>query len=71
MTENADDIIRKRFPKIQGCIIVFVAGPVSSGKTFLIKRMVDSFERSLVLDAGADYLSEGYSHVWSNPKQLA
>lgn len=71
MNSSDEDVIKKRFPRIQGCITVFIGGPVSSGKTYLIKRMVDGFERSLILDAGADYLSESYGHVWSNPRELA
>lgn len=53
------------------CITVFIAGPVASGKTFLLKRLVDRMERSLILDAGADYLGESYTHIWSNPRELA
>ena len=53
------------------CITVFIAGPVASGKTFLIKRLVDRMERSLILDAGADYLGDSFTHIWSNPRELA
>jgi hypothetical protein len=60
-----------RFPNIPECITVYITGPVSSGKTFLIKRLVERTPRSLILDAGADYLDSSYTHVWSNPKELA
>lgn len=50
---------------------MFISGPVASGKTHLIKRLVDRMPRSLILDAGADYLSNEYEHIWSNPQALA
>jgi hypothetical protein len=58
-------------PRIPECITVFIAGPVASGKTFLIKQLVRRMERSLILDAGADYLEPDYEHIWSSPRQLA
>jgi hypothetical protein len=58
-------------PYLPECVTCFIAGPVASGKTFLIKQLVNRMERSLILDAGADYLESDYEHIWSNPKQLA
>lgn len=56
---------------IQESIIIFIAGPVASGKTFLTKQIVRKFERSLVLDVGANHLDSDYQHIWASPKQLA
>jgi hypothetical protein len=58
-------------PRIPDCTTVFVAGPVASGKTWLIGKLVDRMERALIFDAGADYLDANYTHIWSNPKNLA
>lgn len=66
-----EEIQQGDIPAIPECIIIFVSGPVASGKTYLIQRFVDRMERALVQDVTADYSGEGYTHIWSNPKELA
>ena len=63
--------IKDKLPVIPDAIIIFIAGPVASGKTYLTKNLVDGFERSLILDNGANYLSPDYEHIWANPQELA
>lgn len=60
-----------KIPTLPECITIFIAGPVASGKSFLIKRFVEKMPRSLILDAGADYLDPSYEHIWYNPQALA
>lgn len=56
-------------PRLPECIIVFVAGPVSSGKTHLMRQWINQKERVLIHDIAADYLSNEYEHIWSGNKQ--
>lgn len=69
--QTTDASEKVAIPRLPECITVFISGPVASGKTFLIKRLVDRMTRSLIMDSGADYFGEAYEHVWSNPRQLA
>lgn len=60
-------------PRLPECYIVFVAGPVSSGKTYLMRRWATMKERVLLHDVAADYLTDDFEHIWSrekNPKAL-
>ena len=60
-----------RIPKIPPCIIVFISGPVASGKSWLIQQLVNKMERVLINDVTAEYSGDNYTHIWSNPKELA
>ena len=56
-------------PRLPECITVFVAGPVSSGKTHLLRQWANMKERVLIHDVAADYLSNDFEHIWSGNKQ--
>src|SRR6267142_4960245 len=60
-----------RIPRLPECIIAFISGPVASGKSYLIKQLVDRMQRVLINDVTAEYSGESYTHIWSNPKELA
>lgn len=53
------------------CVTVFISGPVASGKSHLMKRLVEGMERSLTFDLMAEYGGEGYEDIWANPQKLA
>lgn len=67
MSENQTSAL----PSLPECIICFISGPVASGKSWLIQRFVDRMERALIQDVTAEYAGDGYTHIWSNPKELA
>lgn len=52
-------------PRLPECIICFVAGPVRSGKSYLLQRWAMMKERIIVHDVAADYLSNEFEHIWS------
>lgn len=54
-----------KIPRLRECQIVFVAGPVSSGKTYLMRRWAMMQERVLLHDVAADYLGNDFEHIWS------
>lgn len=58
-------------PRLPECYTVFVAGPVSSGKTHLLRQWANMKERVLIHDVAADYLSNDFEHIWSNRSNQA
>lgn len=63
--------IAPAIPRIPECIIIFISGPVASGKSWLIQQFVARMERSLINDITAEYSGDNFTHIWSNPKELA
>lgn len=57
-------------PILPECYTVFVSGPVSSGKTWLMRQWALQKERVLVQDVTFDFSSNEYTHIWSNPEAL-
>lgn len=57
-------------PPLVDCTLVFVCGPVSSGKTWLLGKWNMAMERSLRFDSTADCLGPEYAHTWDNPALL-
>jgi len=53
-------------PQLPESIIVFVSGPVASGKSHLMKIWAQQKERVLVHDLMAEYMGEEYEHIWSD-----
>ena len=56
-------------PRLPESKIIFVAGPVASGKTHLLRQWAMMKERVLIHDVAADYLSDEYEHIWSNKQE--
>lgn len=55
----------------QAGTIVFVCGPVRSGKTFLIDQWCQSENRIVRFDATGETVEDpSLDHVWMNPKEL-
>lgn len=55
----------------QPCTIVFVCGPVRSGKTYLINEWCKRENRLVRFDAtGETVEDETMLHIWNSPKQL-
>lgn len=51
--------------------VVFVFGPVASGKTFLLTQWAEQQERVLLFDTAGDHVDNGaFEHVWNNPRAL-
>jgi hypothetical protein len=59
-----------RIPILPECYTVFVTGPVSSGKSYLMKQWATRCERVLVQDIMLAFDGPEYEHIWSNPAQL-
>jgi hypothetical protein len=50
---------------------IFLCGPVSSGKTWLMQQWVNSMERSLTIDTTAAFIaSSDFDHFTGEPKRL-
>jgi hypothetical protein len=49
---------------------VLLFGPVSSGKTWLLSKWIESIPRSLTIDATAAFMDGRFSHMWHSPKDL-
>jgi hypothetical protein len=58
-------------PRLPESKIVFISGPVSSGKTHLMRQWAMMKERVLIHDAAADYLTNDFEHIWSKPDSQA
>lgn len=69
--EQRNESLSAKNVVLPDCVTVFISGPVASGKSHLIKQLVDRMERSLVLDMMAEYGGEGYEEIWANPQALA
>lgn len=55
----------------QQCTIVFVCGPVRSGKTHVINEWEKKENRVVRFDAtGETVVDAGLEHIWKSPKQL-
>lgn len=53
------------------CKMTFVCGPVSSGKTFLIKEWLERDNRHVIFDGSGEFLdSKGREEIWANPRAL-
>lgn len=58
-------------PLLHGCQIVYVCGPVSSGKSFLIRQWLEMCERGLMYDSAGEFDdAERYTQIWGSPKEL-
>lgn len=57
-------------PSLPECNNVLIVAPVSSGKSWLMQRWINSMERSLMIDVTAESTEPSFTHVWANPKQL-
>src|SRR6266487_2671113 len=58
-------------PELPGCYIIGVFGPVSSGKSWLMKQWANRLERVLVQDVTLDFDGPEYEHFYSDPVALA
>lgn len=51
--------------------MTFVCGPVSSGKTYLIKQWTASDNRHVIFDSTGEYMEDReHEEIWANPKAL-
>jgi hypothetical protein len=51
--------------------IVFVAGPVASGKTYLLGKWAERETRVLLFDTAGDHIdNSNFEHVWNSPRAL-
>lgn len=52
--------------------VVFVGGPVASGKTYLLQRWFERMTHALLFDSAGDHIENpGAEHIWGSPRQLA
>lgn len=52
--------------------VVFVAGPVASGKTYLLQKWAERETHELLLDNAGDHIDNpNFEHIWGNPRALA
>jgi hypothetical protein len=52
--------------------VVFVSGPVASGKTFLLGKWAEREKHVLLFDTAGDHIDNpAFEHIWGNPKALA
>lgn len=57
-------------PQLTDCTTVGLFGPVSSGKTWLLRQWLQGMERSVTLDLAAQFMGPEFSdHIWHNPKR--
>lgn len=52
------------------CQMVFVCGPVASGKTYLIRQWLEKENRYVIFDGTGEFLDDNREQVWANPKAL-
>jgi len=53
------------------CKLVFLCGPVASGKTFLIKTWLARDNRHVVFDGSGEFMGDPeHEQIWANPKAL-
>lgn len=58
-------------PELTAGQVVFVAGPVSSGKTFLLRKWALSLDRVIFFDTAGDHVDEeNFEHIWASPSAL-
>lgn len=51
--------------------VVFVTGPVSSGKTFLLQKWSEREQRVLLFDTAGDHIDNLlFEHIYNNPRAL-
>lgn len=55
---------------LPSCQMVFVCGPVSSGKTHLIKQWIENDNRHVIFDGTGEFLDDKREQIWSNPRAL-
>jgi hypothetical protein len=58
-------------PELPGAYIVFVNGPISSGKSWLMQQWALKLERVLIQDVTLDFDSAEYEHIYSDAAMLA
>lgn len=52
--------------------LVFVSGPVASGKTYLLQKWAERETHVLLLDNAGDHIDNpNFEHIWGNPRALA
>lgn len=52
--------------------VVFVAGPVASGKTYLLQKWAERETHVLLLDNAGDHIDNpNFEHIWGNPRAIA
>src|SRR5437899_7756654 len=52
--------------------LVFVSGPVASGKTFLLQKWAEREPRIVLFDTAGDHVDNpNLEHIWGSPRQLA
>lgn len=57
--------------ELTDCVMTFICGPVASGKTFLIERLIANQNRYVAFDSTGEYMdAEGREEIWANPKAL-
>lgn len=52
------------------CKMTFVCGPVSSGKTFLLKKWIATDNRHVAFDSTGEYSDGTREEIWYNPRAL-
>ena len=50
------------------CKVVLVAGPVSSGKTYLIQQWMQGQNRVVLFDSTGEFVESDMEQIWANPK---
>jgi len=51
--------------------VVFVGGPVASGKTYLLQRWFERMTHALLFDTAGDHIELPAEHIWGSPRALA
>jgi hypothetical protein len=52
--------------------LVFVAGPVASGKTYLLQKWAEREPHIVLFDTAGDHVDNpAFEHIWGSPKELA
>lgn len=59
-----------RIPTLPNCHNVLIVSPVSSGKSWLMQKWINSVERSVTIDVTAETMDDSFTHIWHSPKQL-
>jgi hypothetical protein len=58
-------------PELTAGQVVFVAGPVASGKTYLLRQWALKADRVIFFDTAGDHVDEtAFEHIWASPHAL-
>ena len=57
-------------PLLPNCHNVLIVAPVSSGKSWLMQKWINSVERSVTIDITAEAMDESFTHIWHSPRML-